>query len=114
MNRSIQLDKVWRYNESGHKSNSFHLSFTFSADLFEGDLKLSKEEIEQLKGNTISKKDTVAAANRRWPGARVPYTIDRSFNGMLTAAAVAKFDHIISHGILHKIMGDRTGLGHRR
>eukprot|EP00112_Aurelia_sp_Birch-Aquarium-sp1_P004353 Seg1491.8 transcript_id=Seg1491.8/GoldUCD/mRNA.D3Y31 product="Zinc metalloproteinase nas-4" protein_id=Seg1491.8/GoldUCD/D3Y31 len=49
-------------------------------DLFEGDLKLSKEDIDQLKGNTISKKDTVAAANRRWPGARVPYTTDRSFN----------------------------------
>ena len=67
--------------------------------MFEGDLKLSKEEIEQLKGNTISKKDTVAAANRRWPGARVPYIVDRSFNGMLTT--VAKFDHMVPGGMLH-------------
>ncbi|XP_065061224.1 uncharacterized protein LOC135688334 isoform X1 [Rhopilema esculentum] len=48
-------------------------------DLFEGDLKLTKSEIDKIKDNTISKKDTIAFAEKKWPNARVPFVIDAKF-----------------------------------
>ena len=57
------------------------------ADLFEGDLKLSKEEINYLKEQTMSKKDSVAEVARMWPDARVPYSVHRRFGILLFALA---------------------------
>ena len=56
---------------------------TSIAYLFEGDLKLSKLELDDLKENTISKRDAVAAKARRWPNARVPFVLSKKFGNLL-------------------------------
>ena len=48
------------------------------ADLFEGDLKLPQSEIDRIKNSTISKKDAVSAATKKWPKNIVPYVIDKN------------------------------------
>lgn len=53
--------------------------FILIADYFEGDLKLTEEEIEELKSSGLSKRDAVSSAARKWTNARVPYILDRSF-----------------------------------
>ena len=50
-----------------------------TANLFEGDLKLSKEEIDTLDQLTVSKKDVIADERRKWPNGRVPIVLDANF-----------------------------------
>ena len=60
------------------------LVFLALAILFEGDLMLSRAEVEGLKENTISKKDAIASEARKWPNARVPYKISKKFGDQLS------------------------------
>ena len=70
------------------KKQSCHIQylivFLALAILFEGDLRLSRAEVEGLKENTISKKDAIASEAGKWPNARVPYIISKKFGNQLS------------------------------
>ena len=55
----------------------------FIADIFEGDLKLDKEDIDEATKGSLTRRDAVVGASRVWAGARVPYILDRSFGKRL-------------------------------
>eukprot|EP00112_Aurelia_sp_Birch-Aquarium-sp1_P022417 Seg6310.2 transcript_id=Seg6310.2/GoldUCD/mRNA.D3Y31 product="Zinc metalloproteinase nas-15" protein_id=Seg6310.2/GoldUCD/D3Y31 len=49
-------------------------------DVFEGDLKLDKEDIDEATKGSLTRRDAVVGASRVWKEGKVPYILDKTFD----------------------------------